>query len=176
MTLQLTKAQLQLTLVQLFAKIWTDCEPMNRIVSTLLIPLLLMSQSLFSAPHTHAGSSIVEPNGHAARPHVHLHDANHRHDHHSHRHGHHEDGDDVPSSTGEQDSDHDSDAVYVGDDSFLHDGKVVRAIDAELAAVYVVGEVSPAKTSLFGLCHLHSSSVKQRPKCALYLQLLSIRC
>lgn len=142
---------------------------MKRAVSTILIPFLLVSQSLFSVPHSHAGSSIAEPDGHAARPHVHLHGA-HQH------HGHHEDGDDTPSSTSEQLPDHDSDAVYAGDDQLLLDGKVTKVPNAELTAVYVIADDSSAKVALRRLRVQPDSPPILRPNCALYLQLLSVRC
>lgn len=142
---------------------------MNRAVSTILIPLLLVSQSLFSVPHSHAGSSIVEPDRHAARPHVHLHDAHH--------HDHHDGSDDAPTSTGEQVPDHDSDAFYAGDDQLLHDGKVAKVARAELTAVYFITDDSSLNTASGRLWTQDCSpSLLLRPKCARYLQLLSIRC
>lgn len=142
---------------------------MNRAVSLILIPLLLVSQSLFSVPHSHAGSSIIEPDGHAARPHVHLHVAHHAD-------GDHEDGDNTPSATGEQVPDHDSDAVYVGDDQLLYNGKVAKVAKAELAAVYFLGDESSANAALGRLWIQHAAPSMLRPKCARYLQFLSIRC
>lgn len=142
---------------------------MNRAVSSILIPLLLVSQSLFSVPHSHAGSSIAEPDGHSARPHVHLHDSHHDH-------GHHEDGDDTSSSTGEQVPDHDSDAAYAGDDQLLHDGKVAKVANAELTAVYLIADDSSAKVASRRFWIQPDSPPVLRPKCALYLQFLSVRC
>lgn len=145
------------------------CEPMNRAVSTILIPLLLLSQSLFSVPHTHAGSSIADPDGHPARPHVHLHDADHHH-------GHHEGSDESPSSTGEPIPDHDSDAFYCGDHQLLHNGKVATVTNAELTALYVSSNESSATAALCRLCSQLASPPLQRPKCALYLQFNAILC
>ncbi|MDA0810104.1 MAG: hypothetical protein O2983_13660 [Planctomycetota bacterium] len=137
---------------------------MNRTVSTILIVLMLVSQSLVSVPHSHAGTSIVEPDGHAARPHFHFYDAHHDHEHH-------EDGDDTPSSTGKQVPDHDSDSFYAGDAPLLHDGKVANA---ELTAVYFIPHDSTANAALGRLWR--QPGLPPRPKCARYLQLLSIRC
>lgn len=142
---------------------------MNRAVSSILIPLLLVSQSLFSAPHSHAGSSIAEPDGHAARPHVHSHGAHHHH-------GHHEHGDDTPPSTGEQVPEHDSDAFYAGDDQILHDGKVAKVANAELVALHFIVDDSSAKVALRRLWVQPDSPPALHPKWALYLQFLSIRC
>ena len=143
---------------------------MNRAVSSILIPLLLVSQSLLSVPHSHAGTPIVEPDGHAARPHFHFHDAHHDH-------GHHEDGDDTPSSNDEQVPDHDSDAFYAGDDQLLHDGRVPKIAKAELTAVCSISDDSSANETLGRFWSQPGSPpLPLRPKCARYLQLLSIRC
>ena len=142
---------------------------MNRAVSSILIPLLLVTQSLFSVPHAHAGSSMAEPNGHAARPHIHLHVA-HQH------HKHHDDGDHTPSSTGEQIPDHDSDVVYAGDDQFLSNGKVANVVRAEQTAASVISDKSSADAALRRLWVQPGSPPMLRPRCALYLQNLSIRC
>lgn len=142
---------------------------MTQVVSSILIPLLLLSQSLFSVPHSHAGSSIVEPDGHDARPHVHLHDVHH--------HGDQESGSETQSSS-EQSSDHDSDAIYGGDDQLLHKGNAAKVAKPELKALYFVGDSLPANFSL-GSGQLRTEltvPLLLRPKCALYLQLLSIRC
>lgn len=79
---------------------------MNRIVSLLLIPFFVLGQAL---PHSHAGSGVAEPAGHALRPHVHL----HSHDYGDHHHPSSERnktplGDEVSPA-----ADHDSDAVYL---------------------------------------------------------------
>lgn len=167
--MELTETQSRRIFIYSLAQIRPVCDTMNRATSSILIPLLLVSQSLFSVPHLHAGSSIVEPDGHAARPHVHFRDA-HQH------HGNHDDGDDTPSSTGEQVPDHDSDAVYAGDDQLLHDGKVAKVAKAELTAVYFITDHSSANAALGQLWSQLDSPPLLRPKCARYLQLLSIRC
>lgn len=149
--------------------LYAVCEIMNRAASSILIPLLLVSQSFFSAPHSHAGSSIAEPDGHAARPHVHFH-AGHQH------HGHHDIGDDTPPSTGEQVPDHDSDAVYAGDGQLLRNGKVARVDKTELTAMYFIADDSSANAALGRLWIQLDSPPVRRPKCALYLQFLSVRC
>ncbi len=141
---------------------------MSRAVSPIVIPLLLLSQSFLAVPHSHAGSSIAEPNGHAARPHVHLHGAHH--------HGHHHHGRETPNSTGEQVPDHDSDAVYAGDNQLMHDGKVAKVAKAELTAWHCVGDESAANAASCRLCSPLTSPPLLRQNCALYLQFLSIRC
>jgi hypothetical protein len=49
---------------------------MRRVIALLLIPMCLFGQGM---PHSHAGTGVCEPEGHAARPHVHLH-CGHDHD------------------------------------------------------------------------------------------------
>ena len=147
---------------------------MNRVVSTILIPLLLVSQSLFSVPHSHAETSVVEPDGHAARPHVHF----HHHDSDHHHHGHH-DGDESPSSPNEQTPGHDSDAVYAGDIQLLNDGKVAKVTKAKLSVMSMVCNESATVAALrfrTRLSFQHSSQPVLRPNCALFLQQLSILC
>jgi hypothetical protein len=164
---------------------------MNRAVSTILIPLLLMSQNLFSVPHSHVGMSIVESESHSARPHIHLrhthrHRADHGHDGGNNGHGEHVAVEHVAEGHGaggqapteqhpEQLPDHDSDAVYAGDTQLLNDGRITRVAHAELAAVCVICDESEA-IAVSWLCTQLTSPPLQSPKCALYLQLLSIRC
>ena len=141
---------------------------MSRAVSPIVIPLLLLSQSFLAVPHSHAGSSIAEPNGHAARPHVHLHGAHH--------HGDHDEGNETPNSTGEQVPDHDSDTVYVGDDQLMYDGKVLKVAKAELTALYFITDDSSANAALGRLWIQPDSPAVLRSKYAIYLQFLAIRC
>lgn len=142
---------------------------MNLFVATILIPLLLVSQSLFSVAHSHAGTSVAEPDGHAARPHVHLPDA-HQH------HGQHEDGDETQPSPVQQVPDHDSSAVYAGDIQLLHDSKVARVATAELTASNIVWGETSAIIVLWRSCTQLTSPPIQRPKCARYLQFHAILC
>jgi len=137
---------------------------MNRAVSAILIPLLLVSQGIFSVPHSHAGTSVVEPEGHAARPHVHLHGADHHHE-----------SDESPLAPTEQVPDHDSDAVYAGDVQLLNGGKVAKVAKAEFSAMCMICDES-ATIAMSRLCTRLASPLVLRSKCALYLQLLSIRC
>ena len=96
---------------------------MRRIVSLLLILVMLASQA-FCAPHTHRGTAIGEPVGHANRPHVHVagSGSHHHHDDSKHSHHHHHGdadhhGSDDPSvepqaTVFEPLDDHDANAVY----------------------------------------------------------------
>ena len=99
---------------------------MNRFVSLLLIPLLMLGHVL---AHSHAGTGTNHLNDRAARPHIHLtsHDHHKNRDHHGHAHGSalisgdHDHGDSVhPKADSGRDrlhltglNDHDSDAVYL---------------------------------------------------------------
>ena len=92
---------------------------MPRIVPLLLIPMLVLGQAL---PHSHAGTDVVEPNGHSLRPHIHL-SSDHHHDHDDDDHEHHHAGDQSESEHSQPTAiatlsvpiDHDSDAFYVAD-------------------------------------------------------------
>ena len=103
---------------------------MNRFVSLLLIPIFMLGHVL---PHSHAGTSVVEPNGHSLRPHIHLSSDHHHDDHHhdDHDDDDHDDDDHEHHHAGDQSdgehsetaatatlsvpTDHDSDAVYFSD-------------------------------------------------------------
>ena len=141
---------------------------MNRTVSSILILMLLVSQSLFSVPHSHAGSSIVEPDGHAVRPHFHLHGHSHR----DHHHGHDEDerqSDEIPL-------DHDEDAVYSVDIQLLDDGKDAKIAKLEIARDCVIFDDATGISASYLNCLCHDFPIHSRNLCALYLQLQSIRC
>ncbi|MCO8123334.1 hypothetical protein NHH03_16410 [Stieleria sp. TO1_6] len=77
---------------------------MNRLLSILLIPLFVLGPAL---PHSHAGSGVAEPDGHALRSHVHLHGHDHAHEHAD------EDESTSPSDSLSPAAEHDSDAIYL---------------------------------------------------------------
>jgi hypothetical protein len=96
---------------------------MRRVIALLLIPMCLIGQGM---PHSHAGTGVCEPDGHAARPHVHLHCG---HDHqeaveaHGHDHADAADHDHHQATMASERTqapvfapvaDHDSDAFYLG--------------------------------------------------------------
>lgn len=139
---------------------------MNQAVSTVLIPLLLVSQCLFSVPHSHAGTSVNEPDGHAVRAHVHWNWGDH-------------DADSDSSPTPDDDHEHDSDAVYTGDTQFLNDGRTGGIAKPELSIdsfVFDAACIVEAATANSILCSRQPAPETLRPKCARYLQLLTIRC
>jgi hypothetical protein len=140
---------------------------MNQAVSTILIPLLLVSQSLCFVPHSHVGTSVNEPDGHSARPHVHLHHADHHDDH--------DDGNESQSSPDEQFPDHDSDAVYAGDIQLLNDVKIAKVAKPELSLACFIGN-DLATGTLYQRCNEYHLPPILHLKCPIYLQLLSIRC
>ncbi|WP_345684731.1 hypothetical protein [Novipirellula caenicola] len=84
---------------------------MIQFVSLLLIPFFVLGQAL---PHSHAGTGVAQPDGHALRPHVHMHS-------HAHHHGdetdHHHDADEKDVAADVEGivpaADHDSDALYL---------------------------------------------------------------
>jgi hypothetical protein len=96
----------------------------RRIVSLLLLPCVLLTQSVAVFGHAHGGN---QPAGHDLRPHFHTNPASARHDHGHHHHGpdghhhHHNDGDapaEPDSKPAQQPEplsgdEHDSDAVFV---------------------------------------------------------------
>lgn len=73
-------------------------------------------------PHSHAGTSVVEPDGHSLRPHIHL-SSDHHHNHDDDDHEHHHAGEQSDAEHSETSAtatlsvptDHDSDAVYLSD-------------------------------------------------------------
>lgn len=98
---------------------------MCQLVSLVLIPLLLVGQSVGLA-HTHHGTGIAETEDHAVRPHFHTHGAKgHRHTHHRHgstaasgvdwlKHHRHGKSHGTPQAPDWHSiDDHDDDAVYV---------------------------------------------------------------
>lgn len=139
---------------------------MQRTISTILVLLLLVSQSLLSVPHTHTGTSIDEPDGHTSRPHVHLHGVDHHH--------HPVNDEDSPSKPIHDDSDHDSDAVYVTDASLLNNGRGTEVVKSELLGHALGCDVGlTIESSSLGI---RPASLPLRQECARYLRLRSIRC
>jgi len=109
---------------------------------------------------------VNEPDGHAARAHVHW-----GWDHH--------DAESESSPASEDNHEHDSDAVYAGDTQFLNDvrsGEIVKpelSVDCfvlDSACIFEAAAVSSILRSR------QPAPETLRPKCARYLQLLSIRC
>lgn len=147
---------------------------MRSAVSITLIIFLLVGQMLIAAPHLHEGACAEEHAGHAAQPHFHLHGAVHHagadhgdHCHHT-----------SQEQTASESSEHDGDAVYLVDVDLSHDSgstySLVSAISLMgFGAVALSGRISDQEA--LGP-HNWSSINLQRPKCALYLRLLSIRC
>ena len=90
---------------------------MRRLISLLLIPLVVVSQSFALLAHDHSSGRASVPADHISRPHFHSHaGSGHRH-HHPHQHAHrsatthdHQDGTTFHVATTDS---HESDAVYV---------------------------------------------------------------
>ena len=150
---------------------------MRRIVSLLLILLVLVSQS-FCAVHSHAGTSVVEPKGHSARPHVHLHGGKHHHGQHSHR-DHDEDGsrEESPTTPSEQGPvDHDSDALYISETQLFNDATWEKVAKSELSVACEFYDESSTIVGLRLCFRRNSPPPLSGLKCPLYLRTLSIRC
>lgn len=147
---------------------------MQKLMSSLLIPLLLVSQSLSFAPHSHAGTSVAEPHGHDVRPHFHV---GHGHHHHHSADDHHDahDGQRAP----EVPADHDSDAVYANDVHLITAGKVLKIASpgfaSWIARIDRACSVKCANASV-RLCGELTLWPFQRPNCALYVRHLSLLC
>jgi hypothetical protein len=107
---------------------------MNRLISLLLIPLFMLGQPL---PHSHAGTGIIEPDGHSIRPHIHV-AGGHSHDTSDHHHVHagQSAADGVVVAVAETaPTDHNSDAIYLVDGKWTASRTVVvsKIVFAELA-------------------------------------------
>lgn len=88
---------------------------MNRLVSLLLVPFFVLGQAL---PHSHAGTGVLQPDGHSTRAHFHLVVGHHQD--HDYEHDHHHTGDQAEAGHSESAAlsvpgDHDSDAIYLAD-------------------------------------------------------------
>ena len=140
---------------------------MKSVVSHFLIVLLLVSQSLSAVAHSHAATSVDDSDRAGARPHVHLHGHAHGHDD-----RHEQPADETPFDC----PDHDSDAVYVGDFVCVNAERAVEVGQAEELVTDSVGDVASivAGTQTAG-DGIYPQSLL-RPRCARFLQLLSIRC
>jgi hypothetical protein len=144
----------------------------------LLIPSLLASRGSWWA-HSHAETGIVEPAGHAQRPHVHAH--GHPHHHHGdavQRHDHDNEHEQTTSLSAASHS-HDDDAVYFPGTS---DVAVARSLTAEFSANHLSTSpdvafddvsVPPRCRDLLGWCAALPVRAVNTP---IYLRTLSIRC
>lgn len=107
-----------------------------------------------------------EPDGHAARAHVHWSWGDH-------------DADSKSSPASDDEHEHDSDAVYAGDTPFLNDARTGKIGQPELSIdcfVFDSACIVEAVTASSIVCSRQPAPETLRPKCARYLQLLSIRC
>ena len=150
---------------------------MQRIVSSLLIPLVLVSHG-FCAAHSHVGTSVVEPEGHSARPHIHLQSGTHHHDDDLHReHDGADSHEEYPALMFEEGPlDHDSDALYIAERQLFNDAKPGTISKAELSFGGVVCDESATIAGL-RICIKRGLPPPLRDlKCPLYLRILSVRC
>ena len=148
----------------------------RRIVSILLVPLLLVSQGFWAA-HSHAGTSVAEPEGHSARAHVHLHGGEHHH-HHSHHEHDGDDSDDRPPASPVEPGplDHDSDAVYLSETQLYTDAKPTKVAKADWSVLCMIADDSTSIAEAQFTAGLRSPPPPIHLKCPIYLTTLSIRC
>ncbi|MFK7777434.1 MAG: hypothetical protein QM501_04850 [Gimesia sp.] len=150
---------------------------MQRFVSLLLILLVLASQG-FCVAHSHAGTSVVDSEGHSVRPHVHIFGGKH---HSQHSHPKHKGNDSSEESLAVLSErgpvDHDSDAFYSSETQFFHDVNSVKLTRANLSVACVLCD--ELTTTIIRLCvdlERNMPHPLSNLKCPLYLQTLSIRC
>ena len=160
----------------------------RRFLCLLLVPLMLANQGLCFS-HTHRGTDVSEPEGHASRPHFHFgshgqHDSTHDHDaDHSHgdNSGRDQRSDDhgtaVPPSIAPL-GDHDADAVYcVEAATIARDENSVIVLSAKyvaVAAVLYIAQQSDVSLLRVGLIRGRPPSVFAAA-CPIYLRTLSLR-
>ncbi|MCA9173804.1 MAG: hypothetical protein KDB14_04890 [Planctomycetales bacterium] len=144
---------------------------MRRIFSCFLIGTVLLSHCLALLSHAHP--SPLDGTGQHASPHVHL-DLGHHHHGATHHH------DDAPVDISHESSDegapiHDDGAVYLSPDGLV--ATSVKPVPSCELASMLAGSIS---TSHVGWAwtddELADAPALSRPKCALFLQLLCIRC
>lgn len=147
---------------------------MLRGLTIFLIPALLVSQSFVAVSHSHEGTLMVQPEDHSSRPHVHLCGTHSDHDLKS-QHSHQGDQQD-PGAAVVADLEHDADAIDVDATSSMS-----REIRAQKLIWPLI--LSPFDSGLGLTSSLDGGSRQfdnalnmQRPKCALFLRMLSIRC
>lgn len=143
---------------------------MRSVLSISLIFVLLLGQAVVAAPHSHGDRIDAEPVDHATRAHVHLHRTSEATDDHCHE--------QEPASPSQTEGEHDSDAVYVGNVDLSTFGNSNSL--PELALAWAILPNVQASASIACLIDYNRSSIPSsefaRPQCALYEQLLSIRC
>lgn len=117
--------------------------------------------------HSHVAASSIEPEGRAARPHVHWGVAHHNDEHHDH-----ESGDERGWAA--ESHEHDADAFCVGETRLLTSGRA-ELCGSDLSCRLVASDAY-ALANRVSLRQVADSLNTLRPQCARYLQLLSIRC
>lgn len=153
----------------------------RKVIALLLLPCLLVSQ-LASLGHAHTG---LVASDHGAYNHIHVAVSEHHHEHHGHEHGHDHHGDAGVRSNDQHQSqelsvtlpptDHDSDAIYIGNFEAFSTSRVVLSHKLDTSSCW-------ALPSLFSPIHhapLRGSGsslplVVARYSCPLYLQHLSL--
>lgn len=157
----------------------------RRVVSLLLLPCVLLTQSAAAFGHAHGGG---QPGGHHLRPHVHTgpvaperHDHTDHHGHGGHHH-HHDHGDDAPELTSQPTTpteplpDHDSDAVYIAAVEAVVSGRPV--LGDEPGATYSWAIPCPRPFDVFSAITVTGLSSSPHPppccSCPLYVRHLTL--
>lgn len=147
----------------------TDKTVMSRLVALLLIPLCLLGQPM---PHSHAGSRSDEPGDHSSRPHVHL---GHHHSHsHSRGHQHHHEDESPAETSVFAGTDHDGDAIYLGDFRASGSLKTVSAPSAMLFIAAIWHSWMPAAPAIT-VCRYIAAPPDSSAGMPVYLQATSLR-
>ncbi len=154
---------------------------MNRIVSSLLIPLMLVSQS-FCAAHSHVGTSVVEPDGHSATLHFHWDITAHHDDHDDEGHEWHLESEAVDSHDDcslaiieEHPVDHDSDAIYVSNSPLFNDSTSAKVDVLKLSNGCTFCDAFVPEAGLDLRIEGGLPPPLRDLSCPLYLRILSIR-
>lgn len=155
---------------------------MRLVLSILLIPLVLVAQSL-CALHAHHGTHSTDAESHAGSPHFHATAGNHHS--HGHSHGHSHDGSsihetsDVSPSDFEQSQHQDGETYYVPDAV----SQIGSRLDEHSALPVLANVMSPGSASIIadGALMLNVANQPNRRHCVtaripLFLRDVSIRC
>lgn len=154
---------------------------MARRCTTTLLMLACLTSQLVVVPHSHGASGENQPCDHNTRPHVHVswfdhvdhsHDVGHTHRHEcdgSHSHP-------TSSDSNSGNDDHDSDAVYLPNDTGVSlPGKSVVSLENLLVVSTLAIAAIPTPQAISECLADANSSDKCGPACPLYLALRALR-
>ena len=152
----------------------------RRYTTTMLMMAYLASQ-LAAVPHAHGASCENQPSDHNARPHLHISCFDHESHSHDGGHTHHYECDEchsqpTPSDTNTGHDDHDSDAVYLPDDTgvSLPSKNVASTEDLQVVSTLVIAAI-PTTMAISASLADASSPGTCTPACPLWLTLRALR-